>query len=121
MASDDTLQLPVHEHVTEGVTSAELKKRFLGHHPETEIAVELWPQLSERAHWWALNYTDVGDTGLACEELLMFAVEESVVVPQWVIDAGAEIMEDWGWSPNVEKACAALQARLDEHNRGGGE
>lgn len=107
--------LPVEE-----ITPEVLEKLF-PYHPEVDLAQELWFKLSLRARSFLLGRARIGDFDWASELMLMYAVEEGVVVPQWVIDTKDKLEEHWGWSPNVEKACAALQARLDEHNRGGGE
>lgn len=105
----------------EDITPEALDELFLHYQPEVRMAQELWPVLSLKARRDIFHRARIGDFDWASELMLMYAVEEGIVVPQWVIDAGDTLAKDWGWSPNVEKACAALQARLDEHNRGGGE
>ena len=120
----DLSKLPVHVILRpediEGDEAA-LRKIYINLSPEADIAVELWPTLSYAAKKDVMDSAQCGDVAAAAEDLLLEAVENGTVVPQWVIDAGDQLLEHWGWSPNVETACAALQARLDEHNRGGGE
>lgn len=121
MPGAETSPTSVYDLPVEDITPEALDKLFLHYQPEARMAQELWPHLSLRARSSLLDRAHIGDFDWASELMLMYAVEEGIVVPQWVIDAGDTLAKDWGWSPNVEKACAALQARLDEHNRGGGE
>lgn len=97
----------------DAITPEALRDMCMELQPETDMVTWLWPSLSDWGQRWFLSHLQVGDFYCGIEIALRDAVEQGVVAPQWLIDASAEFTEHWGWSPNVEKACAALQARLD--------